>query len=152
MDPENKTLTPSFVESPDMMNVYNGNATTDASGEAWIELPHYFETLNRDFRYQLTVIEDNDTDGFCMAKVARGVRDNRFKIKTSNPRVSVSWQVTGIRKDPWAERNRIIVEEEKPDWMRGKYLAPSAYDLPAERGISDKTPLRANSVGATPGN
>jgi len=56
LDPENKYLYHSFVESPEMMNVYNGNALLDANGEAWVELPDWFETLNRDFRYQLTCI------------------------------------------------------------------------------------------------
>ena len=39
-----------------MMNIYNGNATTDGQGSAVVQLPEWFETLNRDFRYQLTVI------------------------------------------------------------------------------------------------
>jgi hypothetical protein len=39
LDPENKYLSHSFVESPDMMNVYNGNVELDESGEAWVELP-----------------------------------------------------------------------------------------------------------------
>ena len=38
------------------MNVYNGNVTTDANGDATVILPDYFEALNRDFLYQLTVI------------------------------------------------------------------------------------------------
>src|SRR5262249_35543573 len=54
LDPENKYLYHSFVESPDMMNVYNGNVVTDASGDAFVEMPEYFEALNKDFRYQLT--------------------------------------------------------------------------------------------------
>src|SRR5262249_48563045 len=56
LDPENKYLYHSFVESPDMKNIYDGTVTTDESGEATITLPGYFEALNRDFRYQLTVI------------------------------------------------------------------------------------------------
>src|SRR5262249_38140051 len=56
LDPANKYLYHSFVESPDMMNVYNGNILLDANGEAWVELPEWFEALNRDFRYQLTSI------------------------------------------------------------------------------------------------
>ena len=39
-----------------MMNIYNGNITTDANGEATVALPAYFAVLNKDFRYQLTVI------------------------------------------------------------------------------------------------
>ena len=34
LDPENKYLYHSFVESPDMMNIYNGNVVTDGSGTA----------------------------------------------------------------------------------------------------------------------
>ena len=34
LDPANKYLYHSFVESPDMMNIYNGNVTTDAQGDA----------------------------------------------------------------------------------------------------------------------
>ena len=34
LDPENKYLSHSFVESPDMMNIYNGNVVLDATGEA----------------------------------------------------------------------------------------------------------------------
>lgn len=83
-----------------------------------------------------------------MAKVARGIRDNRFKIKTSVPGVRVSWQVTGIRKDPWAERRRIVVEEDKPDWMRGKYLDPESYGLPEDRAVDHKKPNRATTSGA----
>ena len=32
IDPAGKYLSHSFVESPDMMNIYNGNVTTDAKG------------------------------------------------------------------------------------------------------------------------
>src|SRR5262249_46543603 len=48
LDPANKYLYHSFVESPDMMNIYNGNVTTDSKGDATITLPDYFEALNRD--------------------------------------------------------------------------------------------------------
>ena len=54
LDPENKTLSHSFVESPDMMNVYNGLVDLDQDGQAWVELPEWFEALNRDFRYLTT--------------------------------------------------------------------------------------------------
>jgi hypothetical protein len=56
LDPENKYLSHSFVESPDMMNIYNGIIRLNALGEAWVVLPDYFEALNRDFRYQLTSV------------------------------------------------------------------------------------------------
>lgn len=131
VDPENKYLLHSFVESPDMMNVYNGNITTDESGLAYVKLPDYFEALNKDFRYQLTVLGE-----FAQAIVAKKVENNSFAIKTDKPNVEVSWQVTGIRKDPYAEKNRIVAEVEKTDPEKGKYLHPEAYGLSPERGIN----------------
>ena len=56
LDPENRYLQHSFVESPDMMNVYCGTTVLDDRGEAEVTLPDWFEALNRDFRYQLTCI------------------------------------------------------------------------------------------------
>ena len=89
-DPENPYLSHSFVESPDMFNVYSGNVTTSKDGTARVRLPSYFEPLNTDFRYQLTVIGD-----FARAVVAEEIKDNAFTIRTDSGRVKVSWQVTG---------------------------------------------------------
>jgi hypothetical protein len=130
LDPENKYLYHSFVESPDMMNVYNGNITTDGNGDAVVELPDYFGALNKDFRYQLTVIGT-----FAQAMVAEEVKDNRFRIKTNAAGVKVSWQVTGIRQDAFANKNRIPVEVNKTESERGFYLHPKAFDQAEEKGI-----------------
>jgi hypothetical protein len=62
--------------------------------------------------------------------VAEEIRDNRFEIKTDKPNVRVSWQVTGIRQDAWANAHRIEVEVEKPEGDRGKYLNPEEHDQP----------------------
>ncbi len=128
LDPLNKYLYHSFVESPDMMNIYNGNVRTDARGLATVRLPAYFEALNRDFRYQLTVMGQ-----FAQAIVARKIEGNTFVIQTNKPRVEVSWQVTGIRQDPYANSNRIRVEEEKPLRERGAYLHPEAFNQGGEK-------------------
>ena len=132
LDPENKYLYHSFVESPDMMNVYNGNVTTDAQGRATITLPDYFEALNRDFRYQLTVI---DEDSFALVRVSRKIAGNTFAIASSEPGVEVSWQVTGIRKDAWAEQNRIPNSVDKSPVEKGRYLHPEAFGKPASQGV-----------------
>jgi hypothetical protein len=113
LDPANQYLYHSFVESPDMMNVYNGSVTTDKHGLATVVLPAYFEALNRDFRYQLTPVGQ-----FAQAMVAQKVNGNRFVIKTSKPGVEVSWQVTGIRHDAYANQHRIPTEEQKPESLR----------------------------------
>ncbi len=130
LDPENKYLYHSFVESPDMKNIYDGNVTTDANGEAVVEMPDYFEALNRDFRYQLTVI-----GSFAQAMVAEKIKGNQFRIKTNAPNTEVSWQVTGIRQDAYANKNRIPVEVNKTESERGFYLHPKAFDQAEERGI-----------------
>jgi hypothetical protein len=135
LDPENRYLYHSFVESPDMKNIYDGVVTTDAEGVATIELPAWFGALNRDFRYQLTVLDEEDSPGFVQAKVIRKIAGNRFTVRTSAPRVEVSWQVTGIRIDPFAEANRIPVEEDKPEGERGTYHHPSAWGQPAGKGL-----------------
>ncbi len=133
LDPANKCLQHSFVESPDMMNVYNGNITTDAAGEATVLLPDYFEALNQDFRYQLTAIGQ-----FAQAIVATEVQDNRFTLKTDKPYVKVSWQVTGIRRDPYANDHRIQVEVDKPPGERGRYWSPPGYDPRASAGRASR--------------
>lgn len=50
--------------------------------------------------------------------------------------MKVSWQVTGIRKDPWANAHRVQVEEDKPAKQRGYYIFPELYGHPVENGIS----------------
>jgi hypothetical protein len=131
-DPENKYLSHSFVESPDMMNVYNGNVTTDASGYVTVTLPDYFSLINKDFRYQLTVMGGD----FANAIISRKVdSSNTFVIRTDKPNTEVSWQVTGIRKDPWAEKNRIIVEQEKSATEKGTYLNPELYNQPQSKRL-----------------
>ncbi len=134
LDPANKYLYHSFVESPDMMNVYNGNAALDANGEAWVALPDWFEALNKDFRYQLTPVGGPGPGLY----IAEKVRDNRFKIAGGEPGLEVSWQVTGIRHDAYAEAYRIPVEEMKPVEERGAYLHPHAHGIPETTGLAHK--------------
>jgi len=131
LDPENKYLYHSFVESPDMKNVYDGVVVLDANGEAAVELPDYFEAVNKDFRYQLTAIGAPGPNLY----IAEKITDNRFKIAGGQPGMEVSWQVTGIRKDAFAEANRIQVEVDKPAKERGKYLHPEAHGVGEEFGI-----------------
>jgi hypothetical protein len=164
LDPANKYLCHSFVESPDMKNVYDGVVVLDDKGEAEIKLPDWFGILNKDFRYQLTAIgspgpnlyiaeeiisdttitttkhdgSHHDKDGY---DDSGGHNDNnnnesRFKIAGGTSAMKVSWQVTGIRKDPWANAHRIQVEEDKPDKERGYYIHPDLYGQPAENQIN----------------
>ncbi len=134
IDPANKYLRHSTVASPDMLDIYTGNVTTDANGNSIVVLPDYFEALNKDFRYQLTVIGQ-----FAQAIVTSEIQSNHFTIKTDKPNVKVSWQVTGIRHDPYAEQHPVQAEESKPDTERGYYLHPELYGQPSTRQIGPAT-------------
>jgi hypothetical protein len=131
-----------------MKNVYDGLVVLDNKGEAEIELPDWFSALNKDFRYQLTAIgapgpnlyiakEISDTKEYSSGS---GDKNNKgssshFKIAGGTSCMKVSWQVTGIRKDPWANANRIQVEEDKPAKEQGYYIYPELYGQPEEKGI-----------------
>ena len=123
LDPGSKYLLHSFVESPDMMNVYNGTVVMDSQGRANVELPEWFEALNRDYRYSLTALDRAAPNLHISARVAHG----QFSIAGGNADQEVSWQVTGIRQDAWANANRIPVEVDKPEEDRGRYLHPELF-------------------------
>jgi hypothetical protein len=131
LDPANKFLYHSFVESPDMKNVYDGVVTLDAAGEATITLPDWFEALNRDTRIQLTAVGRAAPDLHVKSKVQGGV----FSIGGGKAGQEVYWQLTGIRQDAWANANRIPVEEDKSADERGLYLHPAEHGQPAAHGI-----------------
>ena len=131
LDPANKTLSHSFVESPDMMSIYNGVAKLDAGGRAWVTLPDWFESLNGEFRYLLTAIGAPQPRLY----VAEEIHGNRFEIAGGKPGGKVSWQMTGIRHDAYANAHRIAVEEDKPAAERGYYLHPEAFGQPETKGV-----------------
>jgi hypothetical protein len=141
LDPAGKYLFHSSIESSEMIDIYSGNIVTDAQGEAVVQLPDWFQALNTDFRYQLTVIGD-----FAQAVIASEVHDNRFGIRTDKPGVKVSWQVTGVRQDPYAKANPLVVEQDKPEGERGHYLHPELYAPQARQ-----TPPAAAVKGAATG-
>jgi hypothetical protein len=132
LDPENQYLYHSFVESPDMKNIYDGLVVLDENGMASIQMADWFDALNQEFRYQLTPI------GAAMPGlyIAQEMTANGFQIAGGEAGMKVSWQVTGIRHDPYAEANRIQVEVDKSAEERGTYLYPELYDQPTEMGLS----------------
>lgn len=131
LDPANKYLEHASVESSEQMNLYTGNVITDAHGEATVRLPDWFEALNTDFRYQLTVIGQ-----FAQPIIARKVENHQFQIRTNAPNVEVSWQITGVRHDAYAKAHPLQPEIEKPERERGFYRHPELYGAPEERSIA----------------
>jgi hypothetical protein len=144
LDPENKILRHFSIESPEMQNFYNGNATTDANGKAIIILPDYFEALNTSPRYQLTTIGSAS-----QAYISKKIEKNQFEITTTLPNVEVSWEVKGIRNDAWVRNeNTMKTEEMKPTELRGKYFNPKAFNKPESMGmnVSSKSSNEKSSI------
>lgn len=131
LDPANQFLKHANIGSSEMLNVYSGNATLDENGEAWIELPEWVESVNHDFRYQLTCV-----GGSSAVYIAKEVSSNRFKIAGDIPKMKISWQLTGVRKDPWALSHPLVVEKAKATNEQGFYQHPQLYSQPVEKGIS----------------
>jgi hypothetical protein len=155
LDPAHSYLQHSFVESPDMKNIYDGNVTTNAKGYATVTLPKWFQALNRDFRYQLTVVGKAHWDA--KAAIWQELNNNRFTIRTDQPNTKVSWQVTGVRHDPYANAHRIQVVVPKEGSADGTYLHPQLYGQPQSKaetalpGFARKMPkLKAPASPALP--
>lgn len=134
LDPEQRYLQHSFVESSERRNFYDGVAICDQHGEAVIELPTWFEALNRELRYQLTSIGGPAPN----LHVAAEVHDGRFKIAGGTPSLKVSWQITGERQDAWAKANPLRIEDNKNADERGYFLHPEAHGHAMDRGINRK--------------
>ncbi|GAB5399653.1 MAG: hypothetical protein Aureis2KO_12380 [Aureisphaera sp.] len=111
LDPDNKYLVHNSIESNERINIYSGNISTDEEGYAIVQLPEYMTALNKDFKYQLTIVDKS----FAQAIIWEPLQSetNSFVIKTNTPNISVSWQVTGTRQDTWALENPMQVEVEK---------------------------------------
>jgi len=101
---------------------------------AVVTLPDYFDALNKDFRYQLTAIGT-----FAQATVAKKIENNVFAIRTSKPGVEVSWQVTGIRQDAYANAHRVQVEEQKPPREQGHYLHPELFESKGKQVAAEQS-------------
>ncbi len=130
LDPENRYLNHTSVESDEMKNVYDGIAVCDAKGQAWVQLPNWFEALNGRFRYQLTCV-----GAYAPVFVSQKLRQGRFQIGGGTPGLEVSWQLTGVRRDPFAQENPLQVEQPKTGSARGKYLHPELYGMPDSMSV-----------------
>jgi hypothetical protein len=131
LDPANKTLMHVAAESNEVINFYSGNVITDATGKAVVSLPDYYEALNKDSRYQLTVI-----GSFAQAIISKEVAGNKFEIATSVPNVKVSWEVKGVRNDAHMRKTPFVAVQDKSAAQKGKYVDPAAYDQPESKRIS----------------
>ncbi len=141
LDPANKVLFESVVESPEMLRHLSGNVILDDAGESVVRLPEWFEVANRDFRYQLTCV-----GGYAPVYVGSEVSDNSFSIAGGTPGLKVSWEITAIRDDAYAKANPMMVDREKQAEQVGKYLHPAVFGLPEESGVD----FEATQIGLAP--
>jgi hypothetical protein len=131
LDPANTYLVHAGVESSERTNLYTGNVSLDDNGEAVVTLPGWMAALNEDFRYQLTCI-----GGTAPIYVAQEVSQGSFTIAGGGPGMKVSWQLVGLRKDPWAQAHPLVVEEEKSPGDKGFYRHPEVIGQGAEKSAA----------------
>ncbi|MGJ8637486.1 MAG: hypothetical protein ACSHX5_11630 [Phycisphaerales bacterium] len=136
MDPGNKFLYHYSTESPEVLNSYSGTVTLDANGQAWVELPEYFETINIDPRYQLTAIGAPAP----MLHVASEIVDNEFFISGGQVGLRVSWEVKAKRNDAFVAQLGAPVERLKTGSEKGRYLQPALYGQPESMRL-DHSPM-----------
>lgn len=132
LDPENKYLNHFSIESNEVLNIYRGTVTCDATGNAVIVLPDYVSAININFSYQLTPI-----GAFAGLFIAKKMENGTFSIAGAQPGMEVSWQLTGTRNDAYMRNrpNAGQVEVEKRSADKGKYLQPEYHNQPASKSI-----------------
>jgi len=131
LDPANKYLLHASVESSERKNLYDGVVRLDRRGEAVVQLPRWFEALNREIRYQLCALGAPSPE----LHVRRELRNGKFQIGGGRAGQRVCWQITGVRQDAMARRHPMRVEQKKPASERGFYQNPEAQGKSAAKGI-----------------
>lgn len=137
-DPENKFLRHFSIESNEVLNVYRGTTTFDANGNAIVELPDYFNSINRNVSYQLTPI------GAYMPLYVKDKvnNNNQFVVSGGMAGKEVSWAVYAERNDLYMQQNpqQRSVEIEKRTHEKGRYLIPSLYNAGADKALFNNQP------------
>ncbi len=141
LDPTHKYLNHYSAEGPQPLNIYTGNVFLNSAGEAWVTLPDYFESINTDYRYQLTCI-----GGYAPVYVATEIANNQFQIAGGKPGLKISWEVKAVRNDPWVRQHGAPDEITKPADKQGTYLHPELYGMPASLSENHSSPATPGSV------
>jgi hypothetical protein len=137
-DPENKFLRHFSIESNEVLNVYRGTTTFDANGNAIVELPDYFNSINRNVSYQLTPV-----GAYMPLFVKEKVNNNnQFIVSGGIAGKEVSWAVYAERNDLYMQQNpeQRSVEIEKRANEKGRYLIPALYNAGADKALFNHKP------------
>ena len=132
LDPANKYLNHFSIESNEVLNIYRGTVAFDTDGKAIVQLPEWFDEVNKNASYQLTPI-----GGYAPIFIAEKIKDGRFVIAGGIDGMEVSWAVYAERNDEYLKQHpeARTVEVEKSEREAGKYLRPDLYSQPSEKGI-----------------
>ncbi|BDS15576.1 hypothetical protein [Aureispira anguillae] len=137
-DPENKYLRHFSIESSEVLNVYRGTTTFDANGNATVELPDYFNSINKNVSYQLTPV-----GAYMPLYIKEKVNENnQFVVSGGIAGKEVSWAVYAERNDLYMQQNpqQRAVEIEKRPHEKGHYLIPSLYGEGQDKAIFKPQP------------
>jgi hypothetical protein len=132
LDPANKVLKHFSMESNEVLNLYRGNAVCDQQGEAVVELPEWFEAINRDPSYHLTPI-GAPASLYIKEELANG----RFVIGGGAPGMKVSWTVQAERNDAYLQQYpaQRATEEQKRPGQQGRYFMPVLHGADPSQAI-----------------
>jgi hypothetical protein len=149
-DPANKYLLHYAAESPEVLNIYRGTVTLDGAGEATVDLPPYFASINKSPSYQLTAvgapmpllhvakeISDEDLAQGEKARPGEPLPACSFRIAGGAPNAKVSWEVKALRNDLRIRLHGAPVERDKTGLEQGRYQHPEYYGLPGDLGMDD---------------
>lgn len=135
-----KDLRHASIESNEILNLYRGTATFNVDGSVVVQLPDYYDVINKNPSYQLTPV------GAAMPNlhIEKEAHNGTFIIAGGVPGKKVSWILTAERNDPYMQQNpeaRDVVIDKGED--RGKYLMPELYGQPKEMRIAYFEPEKA---------
>mgnify|MGYP003111558968 CR=1 FL=1 len=146
-DPANKELHHFSIESNEVLNIYRGTEVFDRNGRVIVNLPDYYDAINRDASYQLTPVGASMPNLYIEKEVANG----KFSIAGGVAGKKVSWILTAERNDPYLKQNpekrNVIVDK---GTRRGKYLMPQLYGKSAEQGMFYKKREKLEMAQNTP--
>ena len=123
-DPANRFLKHFSSESNEVLNIYRGNVVFDHNGEAEVQMPDYFDLINRNPSYQLTPI-----GSYAQLYVKEKLENGGFVIAGGTEGMEASWTVYAERNDPYLQQypEKREVELSKREGQKGKYFMPQLY-------------------------
>ena len=145
LDPENKTLRHSAVESPENLCMYRGKISLGSSGRKLVKLPDYFAALTKEDEATV-ILTPIGKEAFGVSYEWKDDYDSFTVYGEANS--EVSYMVLADRDDPAIHLLKLPVEEEKGagNFEKGQYLTPEAYENDGEGSLSKKA-VGSKTVG-----